>query len=103
MTNTEEHKTTGALATVKEGFENIKANNTFTLLRLKLHEEVLLGNLNKEIKEIMASSSVKVMDSNASNLGQRTDGGSGSVITNLISLSDRAFAATKRLFVSKMI
>ena len=90
--STEEHRGyQSALATVKEGFENIKANNTSHAVAASeiARREVLLGNLNKEIKEIMASSSVKVMDSNASNLGQRTDGGSGSVITNPIRLSDR--------------
>ena len=80
-----------SMAKMKEEFDGIKSANGNNALNASeiARREVLLGNLNKEIQVMMASSRACVMNSNASNLGKRTDAGSGSVITNPITLSDR--------------
>ena len=79
------------LAKIKETFDSIKAANVANTINASeiARREVLLGNLTKEIQEIRASSRFNVMDSKASNLGNRADGGSGSVTVNPIALSDQ--------------
>ena len=80
------------LKKIQEAFESVKASNASSRAIPQsevCRRDILISNLEKEIKEMMATSRAKVTDSSASNLGQRSEGGTGGVITNPITLSER--------------